>query len=600
MAIRLAVNYEVPGSALITAAQNKSDLAKITAHRFVSTAQVTLTLTGPPESEAKDSKPGQRRWDITDPVGATLELEILIPEPAGSGLGKPLLDLKQLLEVISLPGGNSLSPKGTSTCPNTFDPRMKGQLVGAGTGRRFEINVDLTFLDVTDYYQTLTGRLDEYTNLPQNDTSKPKHYGARLRIFECTLGKPVCWAVLIPPAVKPDSQQVGAVLFFRPTSKRDYTNTDDLGAVPLSVKPPFLTAIGEMNRYLGDPQPAATPFFAQPFPTGWNRYPNCGWERQLSAANKCALLVLPFPHGYDFGTIIVSQGVSRFPELLDSIRKALWSDRTIGQSVCADLSLARIAVSGFSSAGFWTYACLPPKPKGRPEKIDEMYLFDPIGTDTNKAAIEAWFRLGGKKLRMFGGAYQLDTMLAIAKDLASSDASVLPAGRDGWGILSSLYPLAVHLPSFPTFNAPTDTTLGMLSTLTSMFVVGADGNGGLNMEGHFSGKVEKGVINNCIAEEAATMTLTMIIAQNKGKILTVQKGGQLVNAQLVQTGTGDDKFNVRTAAAFHQNLNAISLMIVDVRHQWPVVGGFDSSGTRIVGNGFTGFLQTALSSSGFP
>jgi hypothetical protein len=577
MAIRLAVNY------------------LNTAHRFVTTAQVTLTLNGTAENEAKDSKPGQRRWDITDTVGTNLELRVLIPEPAGSGLGKPLLDLKQVLQVIALAGGaNSLTPKGTAACPDTFNPRLTGQLVAASSGRRFEINVDLTFLDVTDYYQARTHRLDEYTNMPQTNpprqsgvatglvpnTDPLPHYGTKLRILEFTGGKPVTWAVLIPPAVKPDSNRIGTVLFFRP-AMTTYTNTDDLDIGKNDshdCDPPA----GALLRYLGDPLPEATPFFSQPKGgscKSWKTFPCCGWEKQISNANKCALFVHPFPHGIDYGTIVLS----KFPEILASLCKILWADGTIGASVCADLRLARIAVSGFSAGGDATFACL----KSRPEKIDELYLFDPNGTGSNQTAIEAWFRRGGKKLRMFGGGFQQASMMTIAKDLASSDASVLPQSGTAWG--DAIYHVAVHCaasdPKVTMFNAPTDTNLGVLSTLTNMFVASAEWSGALNMEGHLpSGTVVKGVISDCIPEEAGVAALSLVNdSRNTGK--------KLYDVKLI--------FPIATAADFNQNLQAISVLKKNIRHQWPVVGGSENSIDTNRGLTFAGYLYLAINGSGF-
>jgi hypothetical protein len=577
MALRLAVNY------------------LNTSHRFVSTAQVTVGGVTPPQSggagpklddtppqnEASDSRPGQRRWDLKDAVGTTLELRVLIPNPLGSGFGNPLLDLRQPLEMVALPtGAISLAPTSWGNCPNRFDPRLSGQFVAARTGRRFEINVDLTFLDITDYYQARTHQLDDYNNMPQTNpplqsgaasTLRPPdpapHYGARLRILEFTGGKPVSWAVLIPPAVQANSSQIGAVLFFRPALPANYTNTDDL-------------EITEMIRYLGDPTPEDTPFFAQPKPKkpgdkSWIPYPQCGWEKQVSGANKCALFVHPFPHSADFGNIIAS----KFPEMLASLCKILWADGTIAASVCADLRLARIAVSGFSYGGSAMYTCL----QARPEKIDEMYLFDPNGTGSNKGAIEAWFRRGGKKLSMFGGGFQHGTMLAIAQELGSSDAVVKPSWRGGWGAIGSLYPIAVRTP-IGLFNAPTDTTLGPLSTITNMFVDGTDGNGGLKMEAHLpSGTVGPQVVPDCVAEEAAAVALSLVNGITLGAKIKVQ-----------WTST------VTSAAQFNQNLNAISTLSQLIRHQWPVVGGDDGTGDTNRGRNFLGYLNQALSRSGFP
>jgi hypothetical protein len=57
---------------------------------------------------------------------------------------------------------------------------------------------------------------------------------------------------------------------------------------------------------------------------------------------------------------------------------------------------------------------------------------------------------------------------------------------------------------------------------------------------------------------------------------------------------------VTSAAQFNQNLNAISTLSQLIRHQWPVVGGDDGTGDTNRGRNFLGYLNQALSRSGFP
>jgi hypothetical protein len=587
MAIRLAVNHSN------------------TKHRFVSTIEVTLTLAGQAQPEAKTSKLGHRLWDITSPVGTTFELRMFIPAPVGSGLGKPLLNLLQLLQVSTLPkGGTSITPKSPKSdpCPDRFNPLLSGQLVGAGAGRRFEINVDLTFLDLTDYYQAKTGRLTEYLKMPQTNPAvqptqpkppaEPAHYGVRLRILEFTGGHPACWAVLIPPRVKPESDRIGAVLFFRP-ALAGYTNTDDLG-------------IHEMVRYFGDPTPEDTPFFSQPQPVVWNPLPQCAFEKQVAHANKCAIFVHPFPHRTDYGNV-----PSRFPELLASLCKILWADGTIGASVCSDLRLSRIAVSGFSFGGEPALASL----NSRPEKIDELDLFDSNKTGANIGAIEGWFRRKGKKLRMFGGGMQHAPMLAIAKTLASPDATVRPPIRAGWDSSSFIYPIAVRcaaIRAIQVLSSPTDPSPSALTIKSGMFSNGSDGHGGIKLEAHTpKGTRVNGVVNDCIAEEAAALVLILTNRQSFGTKLTKDKilpNGKKMPAGTIELPTKPPTFilekdqlkvPVRSAAELQFNVRLLATLTMNMRHQWAALGGDDSKLNTNRGVNFIGYLQQAMASSGF-
>ena len=146
-------------------------------HRFVKTTQVGLKQNGTVLPEASGSKRGSHLWDVTASAGQKLDLELLIPEPAAPNnkLGKPLMDLKQVLEYGSLPkGGDTVTPKNSDPsdkCPDRFNPRLTGQLVGAGPGRRFEINADLAFIDLTAYYRAnFPAKMDLYDRMWQTET----------------------------------------------------------------------------------------------------------------------------------------------------------------------------------------------------------------------------------------------------------------------------------------------------------------------------------------------------------------------------------------------------------------------------------------------
>jgi pimeloyl-ACP methyl ester carboxylesterase len=259
---------------------------------------------------------------------------------------------------------------------------------------------------------------------------------------------------------------------------------------------------------------------------------------------------------------------SRFPELLASICRSLWADGTIATSVCDSLRIGRIAVAGFSSGGDDAFAAM----NTRPDKIDELYLFDPTGINANQSAIEAWFHRGGKKLRMFGGGYRHHVMLDIARNLASSDATVKPVTRDAWDGSGPVYPAAVRCAAATgqVLSSLTDPALSKLSVDTGLFLDGKDGIGGLNLVGRLrSGTIFRATIADCIAEEAAQQAFGLVA------------------------------YPMSSLSDFQSHVSVISINTHNLRHQWPVIGGDDINFDTNRGSTFHGYLFQALDRSGF-
>jgi hypothetical protein len=587
-------------------------------HRFVSTTKVTLTLDGAAQTEAQGSQLGRNIWDLTANDGQKLVLNIQIPAPINSGLSGPLFQLNQPLDIKADANAVRLVPNQADNHWQGFlNPRLSAQWVGAGVGQRLEMNCDLTFLDVTDYFQALThdpafphkgqdgfDGFDLYNKMqPINPIDSktgfrlppdpPQHYATRLRLLEFTGGQAVTWAVVIPKAVTASSKLIHSLLFYRPNMADKYTNTDDL-------------RIRDMLRYMGDQTPENTPFFTRdPSVSGgssWDPYPECSWERQIDQCGKCFLFVHPFPHGGIYG----EASGTNFPKLLASLCKILWADQNISTSV----------LSAFSRGGEALYSAL----KKNPNKIDELYLFDPLSTDTNQSRIVSWFQKGGKKLRMFGGVYAYPTMLGLAAQLKSADVSIRPSSRSDWSGFGSMYRLAV-LPikngkrrTLLLVNDPeTDAVKREISDQSQIFYVRDGSNGSVVIEAALSsGKRVQRTIPDCGREEiAAFLTVTIKVALHHTVLTkpTKDPSGKLQPAGtlMVQTGLGPLFYKpefipvlpMTTEADVDHNVNVFIHGTKDVRHQWAVVGGDDFNLDLNRGRTFSGFLEQALKQSSF-
>jgi hypothetical protein len=475
------LNWSVPMATQLIVRYGNTD------HRFVKTTKVQLTLTGPPETEAKGSKLGNHIFDISNQsVGNSLVLTIEIPVPpvmvAAGITAPPLLAIKQILEVIrTAQGVVTLQPHPTNSgnrFTGGFHPRLEGHLVSSGAGHIFYLDVDNTFLKVNRIAGVANkGFVDPYLNaktpiIPGVVT----HYGCRLRLYEYTGGKPNLWPVLIPPAVKEDLKTIHALMFFRPASSKQYDTLENADSTSLM-------------RYLLDPDPAA-PFFVdsrKPTKAKIEIVSNCGFERSMSEPNKPVIFISPLPHGSDYG----HAGTVLWPKLLKSLMTALWAEDDIGQKVAQGLVLGRTALGGFSFGGLVVFSALaaalslqpPAKGKPQPDPLHELYLFDCREfTETDQTNVKKWFAKGGKKLRMIGGGLFHGKMLTLAAQLKSADATVIPTSADDW-VTNSLYKAAVSIHKFDP-SSSLGPSPGGVSDVTGLFLVGpASGKAGIALEG---------------------------------------------------------------------------------------------------------------------
>jgi pimeloyl-ACP methyl ester carboxylesterase len=417
--------------------------------------------------------------------------------------------------------------------------------------------------------------MDAYVKAVSLPTGPPAHYGAKFFVFEYTGGRPAVWAVVVPPAVKPDRSTVHALMFFRPVGDQalPYNNIDDATSKSLM-------------RYLLDP--LLGPFHAVTV-AGVKKLAvvqNCGFERQVSEANKPIVFISPNSHMSDYGDSIGP----KWPKLLRSMMIALWAENAVGQTVAHGLTLGKTAVGGFSFGGQAAFLAL----QSHPEAIDELYLFDSQGF--NAATLRAWFARGGKKLRMLGGGMHHSEMLALDAALSSSSGTAIPETADYW-MTDRLYLTAIFMTSLvsSSLGSPPPRSL---SNITGLFLNGPASKGlGISLQGRAaSGKVivpsqdVPGVGGEELAAVLAAYTDCFFDPACK----------KALDKEFAKNKDTPPVIPISSAAEFNRLVSAMVERVKKLRHQWCVVGGKDSTGNTDRGKDFRGFLQLCIEKGNLP
>ena len=555
-----------------------------TAHRFVANTQVQVTAAGTVQKELAGSKLGDHHFDVSASlVGSTIELLVRIPSPPALASSVPfLMDVKQNLEVMRLANG-VISLRAHPTSPGNrftggFHPRLEGHLANSGPGHLFYVEVDNAFLHVTQLAGVTNAKFAapylSATPLPTPPAGTPAHYGSKLFLYEYTRGRPALWAVNIPPAVKPDTKPAHFVLFYRPIGDATvpYTNVDDASSTSLM-------------RYLLDP--VFGPFFVVTIKGAkkLTQIQNCGFERQVSEAKKPVIFVTPQHHANDYG----DSANENWPKTLQSLKTALWAENHIGGSIATGLDLGKKALGGFSFGGNPLFAAL----KKHRKDIDELYLFDPKGFDP--AALQQWFALGGKRLRMFGGGFEHKAMLDLEKALSTSSATTRPDTLDAWGT-DRLYQTAVFMVALTDASAAS-APAGSLSARTGLFLASRLGNIGIELQGRSSAGTV--IVRSLRVPEVAEDEFAAVLANYTECFADPACNAALVK-EFAKSKATPPVIPVRTAADVSALAAAMVTRVQKTRHQWTVVGGRDSAGAFDRGTSFRGFLQQAIEAGNFP
>src|SRR5262249_26135561 len=106
--------------------------------------------------------------------------------------------------------------------------------------------------------------------------------------------------------------------------------------------------------------------------------------------------------------------------------------------------MTRFAIGGFSSGGNTALQSI----QFHRDEINELYLFDPGRWKGNEELIK-WMRAGSdRRLRMTGGGYNQENMIAKVKELAGRDVLLINDRTDYWHT-NKLYHGALSEPGKP-------------------------------------------------------------------------------------------------------------------------------------------------------
>jgi hypothetical protein len=536
-----------------------------TNHRFIKKMVVTLKADGATMTEQAGSALGKRRWSLPD---TTKQISVLaeIAPAANSTSTKKILSVAQTFSVGGSPGAPVLTP--TASTPGGFAPRVTpGAGFGAPTkpGGLFAIDLDLTFLDVTQHAKNLKTGPATFT-FPN---------GSRFVLLESTQDTPFCWIVCLPPALSSSATNIGALTFFRPTLSVTYTNADDVSGAVSGTDRYFTNAAASPPFGLGD---------ASRFPS----YQSIGWEKQLVASGKAVALLYPLPHTSSYGSLATGS----LHSLSASAVTALWAEGHVGAGGKATLS--RFAVGGYSHGGRMALAAF----NADSSLVDEVYLFDPAGFASPPT--KAWLTAtSGRRLRMIGGGYHLGAMLAHEKTLASANATCWPPTADFWATNAFYHSGLSHKAGKPE----------RLDPVSSAGSATLDPDGPSGHTGIFVVSVTPGTAPPTTTQvhvraifasgTPATLDNTFVgLAHEEVAAILRVRAVDGVMTSAGQPGKIDQKHFAAAINAVTSNTDPDAhepVRINAIRHEWTVFGGMELS----PGAGYRGFFQHCLERSGF-
>lgn len=532
-----------------------------TNHRFIKKMVVTLKADGATMSEEAGSALGKRRWSLPD---ATKHVSVVaeIAPATNSTSTKKLLAVTQTFSVGGGPGAPVLTP--TATMPGGFAPRVTpgaGFGAPAKPGGRFVIDIDVTFLDVTQHAAHLKGGPATFT-FPN---------GSRFVLLESTQATPFCWMVCLPPALTSSATNIGGLTFFRPTLSVTYTNADDVSGALAGTDRYFTNAKASPPFGLGD---------ASRFPS----YQSIGWEKQLVASGKAVALLYPLPHTSSYGDLATGS----LHSLSAAAVTALWAEGYVG--VGGKATLSRFAVGGYSHGGKVALAAF----NADSGLVDEVYLFDPASFAG--APTKTWLGTGGRRLRMIGGGYQLAAMLAHEKSLGSANATCWPPNADFWATNAFYHSGLSHKASTPE----------RLEPVSAAGSATLDPDGPSGHTGFFLVSVTPGTAPPTTTQvhvravyasgtpKAQDHTFVGLAHEEVAAILRVRA----VDGVMAGAGKIDQKHFSAAITAVTSNTDPDAhepVRINAIRHEWTVFGGMELG----AGTGYRGFFQHCLEKSGF-
>jgi hypothetical protein len=144
----------------------------------------------------------------------------------------------------------------------------------------------------------------------------------------------------------------------------------------------------------------------------------CGFEDALARSQRAVVMLHPWPSGTAFG----GAAGSELPALCSGALRLLWADQHIFRGT-ANVRLGRLGISGFSRGG----GSLWPALTSNIGRVDEVYAFDCVGTDTSAGTIVQWYNSRPEaRLRMVGGAYNVAKHQAIYRTIQATNGVTGP------------------------------------------------------------------------------------------------------------------------------------------------------------------------------
>jgi hypothetical protein len=547
-------------------------------HYLISTLKVSMKVDGTDLPQVKKgadaSAPGSLRFDVPETAGK-VELHVEIPK-FNAGSTKPILEFDQRFKVVTTAGKPPrlepviFTPPLKQRTTKRYHPRLSEPTTAAsGKTKLFDLLLDLRFLDLTDMAKSL-GKLDAFKLLPSHPCD--------IRVYEDTHSRPepVTWIVAIPRKTQ-ESRKMGVFLFYRPEilPPKDpaFPRYKDTRTAPSE----------RWNRYLLSSDDTE-PFFVNSA-KAFVENPRCGFEQQLHASGKNVVMVMPLPH-------VTSYGLGEGPPTVNTVKAlldAMWIESAISVFDLRPPVMTRFAVGGFSSGGNTALQSI----KFNPKDIDELYLFDP-GRWIGNERLAGWIKTGtDHRLRMTGGGYNQENMIAKVKELRGSDVLLINDKTDYWhtnalyhGALSEVGKPDEGFDPAPAAGATVTPTMPATKEKNIFLVPFASTPppvipARLNLEGHWTEK-SKPQTGRAFAEGI----------------------GIVEAASIVRFRLSGNQF--ATKAEFNKFISLITNnpdnegepnRIRALRHSWSVCGGVTTGRSR--DKDFKGYLLIFLEKSGF-
>jgi outer membrane protein OmpA-like peptidoglycan-associated protein len=414
-------------------------------HRLLKTLKVGLASTSPPPavtpaitSTVTTVGSKGRITFVVDSHDADLALSIEVPDP--DPLQPPILLFTQGLHVTTLVAGAGGGPPVTGA-HFIERKRAKTRAIHSATGltTKFAVELDLDFLDVTAHVRASKKN-------PSLDMFVPAaSVKSRLVILEHTGGHPATWAIAIPQSVVTSRSSLNAYLFFTNEMTMHWEDKKQLVGAYFDcedadyVRLMSILNTPEKGKYVYSTTKALRPDVS-------DIYPQQGWDDQLHQAGKPVIMVMPLPHGTDFGAM--SSADPRGVKVLHDALRALWYEDIVAMDANHpdDVSLARLAIGGWSS-GTNTLIRWIVEDAPAINIADEVYFFDgvdmtvwpgsaapAIALPTAKRDFATWLSLkADRRLMLVGTSYTqkpaLDDFRILSTGPLASQVSILPSDK---------------------------------------------------------------------------------------------------------------------------------------------------------------------------